>query len=84
MVVHDVNHPSVIFWDNGNEGGWNPALDGDFSKYDPQQRVVLHPTAAFPPGIADTAHYPSYELLQRKLAADPVYFPCLLYTSRCV
>jgi hypothetical protein len=75
MVEHDVNHPSVIFWDNGNEGGWNPALDGDFSKYDPQKRVVLHPTAAFPPGIADTAHYPSYELLQRKLAGDPVYFP---------
>ena len=75
MVEHDVNHPSILFWDNGNEGGWNPALDGDFSKYDPQKRVVLHPTAAFPPGVADTAHYPSYELLQRKLAADPVYFP---------
>jgi hypothetical protein len=75
MVEHDVNHPSILFWDNGNEGGWNPALDGDFSKYDPQKRVVLHPTAAFPAGIADTAHYPSYELLQRKLAADPVYFP---------
>src|ERR1017187_8825927 len=75
MVEHDVNHPSILFWDNGNEGGWNPALDGDFSKYDPQKRVVLHPTAAFPAGIADTAHYPSYELLQRKLAADAVYFP---------
>ncbi len=50
MVEHDVNHPSIIFWDNGNEGGWNPALDGDFAKYDPQKRIVLHPTAALSSG----------------------------------
>jgi hypothetical protein len=75
MVEHDVNHPSIIFWDNGNEGGFNPALDGEFSKYDPQMRVVLHPWTAFPPGIADTKHYPTYEQLQQKLADDPVYFP---------
>ncbi len=75
MVEHDVNHPSILFWDNGNEGGWNTALDSDFSKYDPQKRVVLHPWAAFPPGIADTEHYPTYEQLQQKLAADAVYFP---------
>ena len=75
MVEHDVNHPSIVFWDNGNEGGFNPALDDDFAKYDPQKRVVLHPWAAYPPGIADTKHYPNYELLQQKLAADPVFFP---------
>src|SRR5207253_3013488 len=22
MVTFDVNHPSIVFWDNGNEGGW--------------------------------------------------------------
>jgi hypothetical protein len=75
MVEHDVNHPSIIFWDNGNEGGFNPELDGDFAKYDPQKRIVLHPWAAFPPGIADTKHYPTYEQLQQKLADNPVYFP---------
>ncbi len=75
MVEHDVNHPSILFWDNGNEGGFNPALDGDFAKYDPQKRVVLHPWAAYPPGIADTKHYPNYETLQQKLAADSVFFP---------
>jgi hypothetical protein len=75
MVEHDVNHPSIIFWDNGNEGGWNTALDGDFAKYDPQKRVVLHPSGAFPAGIADTRHYPTYEMLQQKLADDAVYFP---------
>jgi hypothetical protein len=75
MVEHDVNHPSILFWDNGNEGGFNPALDGEFAKYDPEKRVVLHPWAVYPPGIADTKHYPTYEQLQQKLADDPVYFP---------
>ena len=75
MVEHDVNHPSVIFWDNGNEGGFNFDLDGDFAKYDPQKRTVLHPWAAYPPGIADTKHYPTYDTLLQKLAADPVFFP---------
>ena len=75
MVEHDVNHPSIVFWDNGNEGGFNPELDGEFAKYDPQKRTVLHPWAEFPVGIADTKHYPNFQQLQEKLAADPVYFP---------
>ncbi len=75
MIEHDVNHPSIIFWDNGNEGGFNPELDDDFAKYDPQKRVVLHPWAAYPPGIADTKHYPTYDQLLQKLADDPVFFP---------
>ncbi len=75
LVEHDVNHPSILFWDNGNEGGFNFDLDGDYARYDPQKRVVLHPWAAYPPGLADTKHYPNYETLQQKLAADPVFFP---------
>ena len=75
MVEHDVNHPSIIFWDNGNEGGFNPDLDSEFAKYDPQKRIVLHPWAAYPPGIADTKHYPTYDQLLQKLSEDPVYFP---------
>ena len=75
MVQHDVNHPSILFWDNGNEGGFNLDLDGDYAKYDPQQRAVLHPWAAYPPGIADTKHYPNFQTLQQKLSADPVFFP---------
>jgi len=27
MVVRDVNHPCILFWDNGNEGGLNTNLD---------------------------------------------------------
>ena len=75
MLEHDVNHPSILFWDNGNEGGFNFDLDGEYSKYDPEKRVVLHPWAAYPPGIVDTKHYPNYELLRQKLAGDPVFFP---------
>ena len=30
MVIRDVNHPSVIWWSNGNEKGWNTELDGEF------------------------------------------------------
>ena len=75
LVEHDVNHPSILFWDNGNEGGFNFDLDADYAKYDPQARLVLHPWAEFPVGIADTKHYPTYQGLQQKLAADPVLFP---------
>ena len=38
MVPRDVNHPSILFWDNGNEGGENQENDDEFAKYDPQQR----------------------------------------------
>ena len=75
MVEHDVNHPSILFWDNGNEGGFNLDLDAEYPKYDPQKRTVLHPWAAYPPGIADAKHYPTYDTLQQKLAQDPVLLP---------
>jgi hypothetical protein len=73
MVTRDVNHPSILFWDNGNEGGFNTDLDDDFAKWDPQQRHVLHPWAAFR-GI-DTKHYPNWADLHEHLATDDVYFP---------
>ena len=58
MVTRDVNHPSIVLWDNGNEGGWNTELDDDFSKYDPQNRVVIHPWEVF--NGLDTRHYRSW------------------------
>ena len=41
MIERDVNHPSIIWWSNGNEKGWNTELDGEFHKYDPQKRPVI-------------------------------------------
>ncbi|MFC0775237.1 glycoside hydrolase family 2 protein [Terrimonas alba] len=58
MIDHDVNHPSIIFWANGNEGGHNFDLDKYFSEFDIQQRPVVHPWQLF--GGFDTQHYREY------------------------
>ncbi len=70
LVVRDVNHPSVIVWDNGNEGGFNDDLDDDFHLYDPQKRPVIHPwqdTA----GQINTTHYRSYDCCAGKYLQGP-------------
>jgi hypothetical protein len=58
MIAHDENHPSIIFWANGNEGGHNLALDSLFSKQDLQYRPVIHPWQVF--SGFDTQHYREY------------------------
>ncbi|MFA9390243.1 MAG: glycoside hydrolase family 2 TIM barrel-domain containing protein [Prolixibacteraceae bacterium] len=72
-VIRDVNHPSVVFWDNGNEGGWNVELDDDFHLYDPQKRPVLHPQQDLS-GV-ETMHYRSYGETQEYLRGEMVFFP---------
>jgi hypothetical protein len=73
MVKRDVNHPSILFWDNGNEGGWNINLDDDFDKWDPQQRRVLHPQQLFR-GI-NNRHYPSYANVVQLCNGNEPFFP---------
>jgi hypothetical protein len=58
MITHDVNHPSIVFWANGNEGGHNFDLDELFNQYDIQQRPVVHPWQLF--GGIETQHYREY------------------------
>ena len=72
-VTRDVNHPSILFWDNGNEGGWNLETDKEFKKYDPQNRRVLHPWELF--GGIDTDHYESYESVKNKMASNNIFMP---------
>ncbi|PSK83803.1 beta galactosidase small subunit [Prolixibacter denitrificans] len=59
MVNRDVNHPSIVIWDNGNEGGWNTALDNLFLIFDPQHRPVIHPGQLFQ--HTDNRHYIDYD-----------------------
>jgi hypothetical protein len=74
LVVRDVNHPSILFWDNGNEGGWNTALDNDYANYDPQKRTVIHPWERF--NGTNTKHYPDYNYVAKSVATDTdVFFP---------
>jgi hypothetical protein len=74
LVTRDVNHPSIIFWNNGNEGGWNTELDEDFHEYDPQKRRVLHPWQQF--NQTDTKHYAPYGCCPGELfQGEEVFFP---------
>ena len=74
MVQRDVNHPSIIIWDHGNEGGWNYDLDPVFHTYDPQKRIVIHPWSDFDGW--DTHHYPTYLTgMHRFNNGENVFFP---------
>lgn len=73
-VQRDVNHPSVIIWDHGNEGGWNYDIDHVFHDYDPQKRIVIHPWSDF--NGWDTHHYPTYLTgMHRFNNGENVFFP---------
>lgn len=59
LIAHDENHPSVIFWINGNEGGHNYDLDAVFDDNDIQRRPVIHAWEDFR-GF-DTQHYREFD-----------------------
>ena len=73
MIERDVNHPSIIWWSNGNEKGWNTELDGEFHKYDPQKRPVIHPQGNF--SGFETMHYRSYGESQNYMRLPQIFMP---------
>jgi beta-galactosidase/beta-glucuronidase len=77
MVIRDVNHPSIIFWSNGNEGGHNKELMDDYGKYDLSNRTVIH--AHHRPGNAvngiECNHYEDYYSTKKILADSLIYMP---------
>ncbi len=73
IVRRDVNHPSILFWDNGNEGGWNTDNDGEFARWDPQGRPVLHPWAIH--GGINTDHYENYDSTVKLSAGPEIFMP---------
>ena len=73
-VTRDVNHPSILIWDNGNESGWNEKLDDEYAKWDIQKREVIHPWGIF--RKTNTFHYVTYDgLAYDGYVKDKITFP---------
>lgn len=74
MIQRDVNHPSIILWDNGNENGWNYEIDPEFENLDIQKRELIHPREDF--RQLNTLHYPKYNYLsQDGISRRQIFFP---------
>lgn len=58
-ILKDENHPSVVIWNHGNEGGWDFANERGFHVVDIQKRPVLYPWLLR--NGADTHHYPAFD-----------------------
>jgi hypothetical protein len=73
LVRRDVNHPGILFWDNGNEGGWNTDNDAEFARWDPQRRPVLHPWGVH--DDIDTDHYEKYDSTVKLSKGPQIFMP---------
>ncbi|GAA5224770.1 glycoside hydrolase family 2 protein [Membranihabitans marinus] len=78
-ILKDENHPSVVVWNHGNEGGWDMANEKWFNYYDIQKRPVIYPWL-LRNGV-DSHHYPEYRYgISRKVAGnDPFMATELLH-----
>ncbi|WP_319480938.1 glycoside hydrolase family 2 TIM barrel-domain containing protein [uncultured Draconibacterium sp.] len=58
-ILKDENHPSVVIFDHGNEGGWDFRNEKTFHEYDIQKRPIIYPWL-LRNGV-DTHHYPDFK-----------------------
>ena len=74
MITHDVNHPCIVMWANGNEGGFNFELLPYYERYDIQRRLVIHPWLE--EKDVNTFHYMPYGVGTHFLfGGNKVFFP---------
>lgn len=73
LVTRDVNHPSVVIWASGNEGGFNYELEADFHRYDIQRRTIIYPWS-IRDGI-NTRHYRSWGEMKKYLGGTDIVMP---------
>ncbi|SMD45170.1 Beta-galactosidase/beta-glucuronidase [Aquiflexum balticum DSM 16537] len=71
-VLKDANHPSVIIWDHGNEGGWDFENEKWFHEYDIQKRPVIYPWLVR--NGVDTYHYLRYNAGIQRLTHGQIPF----------
>jgi len=74
LVTRDHNHPSIVMWANGNEGGFNFNFLPAFSRYDLQKRLVIHPWLE--EEHVNTFHYMAYGVgTNFYFEGNKVFFP---------
>lgn len=74
LILKDENHPSVVIWDHGNEGGWNFENEKWFHKYDIQKRPIIYPWLN--KNGVDTSHYIPYDFgISRFAFGNDVFMP---------
>jgi hypothetical protein len=74
LIEKDINHPSIVMWDNGNEGGFNFDLDHLFDELDIQKRPLIHPWSIF--RGTNTQHYINYDYgTGTAMHGHDVFFP---------
>ncbi|QTE37181.1 glycoside hydrolase family 2 TIM barrel-domain containing protein [Mucilaginibacter gossypii] len=74
MIEKDINHPSIVIWDNGNEGGFNFNLDHWFDELDIQKRPLIHPWGIF--RGTNTQHYINYDYgTNTGINGHDIFFP---------
>lgn len=74
LILKDINHPSIVMWANGNEGGFNFDLLPEYPKHDIQGRPVIHPWSSV--NGMNTKHYIPWNYgINTFFQGQDVFFP---------